>query len=141
MSRIEALPGLSSSADEIVRAPDRNRDGVLLAAIAQIGGEVERSARKAVALERRYSGITQIRKGLRHLRRLKAIKLADQRAHEILPPLCHQHPEGGKITRQLRDDDPRNCDFARDGDRMEGPCPAERNQCSVAWIVSWFGGH
>ena len=49
---VETDAGGLGIAGQIIRAANRNRDGVLLPAIAQIGGEVETAARQMIARER-----------------------------------------------------------------------------------------
>ena len=80
-------------------------DGVLLAAIAQVGGEGEAAAGEAVAREltpRRPRNSRIARTPPRP--RFDRAQLADQRADEILTPLRHQHAERREGARQLGDD-------------------------------------
>src|SRR5215475_1365144 len=114
---------------------------MLLATVTQVSGKFERSAREAVAFERRRAGITQIPESLRHYLRFQAVKFADEGADEILAPFGHQHPEGGKIARQFRDDDFRNRDFARDRGGMERPRSAKGNQSGVTRIDAAIDRH
>ena len=113
---------------------DRNRDGVLLAAVAQVRREGEAAAGELVAGERLLARGLQVGEGARRAARIDAAELADQRADEILPPLGHQHAERGEIAGQFRDDHLGDRDLARDRHRVQRPGAAERDHHGVARI-------
>src|SRR5215468_12594575 len=112
---------------------------MLLAAIAQIGSEVEARmmiAWETIASERRFAGVPQFGERARRIGCADLAKLADQRAYEIVTPLRHQHAERREIAGKLRHDDARDRNLARNGGGVKGTRATEGNQRRVARVDS-----
>ena len=64
---VEATTGILDVGRNVVRTGNGDGDGMLLAAVTQISGEVEAAAREILACERRLPGTAQLREGARSL--------------------------------------------------------------------------
>ncbi len=130
-------------AAEKLRVGDRDRDGVLLADIAQIRHESEHgiALRNAVARRLLAAGGRQL---VEHAHDGALVERAEEpieRAHEILPPGRHQHAERREGARHFRHDHLRDENLARDRDRVQRPRPAERDHRRGARVDSLVDRH
>src|SRR5262249_31572131 len=112
---------------------------MLLAAITQIGGEVEARvmiAWEMIASERRFAGVSQFGARARRIGCAALANAADQRAYEIVTPLRHQHAERREIAGKLGHDDARDRYLAPNGGGVKGARATEGDQRRVARVDS-----
>ncbi len=119
-------------------APHLDRDGVLLAQVAQVRGPVvgRRADRRQDGLDLPlHLPVARLRPGpVGPLERLQ------HGAHEVVPEIGGEHAPGREGGGRRRDDDPRNAELARDRHRVERPAAAVGHQRVVPGIEAALGG-